>query len=112
MTDDLKAAVQHDLDAIRHDYVAQLGESITEVAGAWEAVPRASDRNAAIRNVAHLAHTLAGTSSVLGLIDVGRAAATLEEALERVPDGGTPAAVDSALEQLVSAGSEPARSDP
>jgi HPt (histidine-containing phosphotransfer) domain-containing protein len=100
MTEDLTSSVQRELDALRHQYVAQLGERITEVNTAWDAVARASDPAAAAQNTAQLAHSLAGTSGVLGLFDVGSAAAALEEALDRFVGRGTPSDVKLALDRL------------
>jgi chemotaxis protein histidine kinase CheA len=111
MTEAINQSVQRELDTLRREYEAQLGQRVAEVTTAWHAAARAPDRIAATRETAQLAHALAGTSSVLGLMNVGRAATALEEALDQASDGNATTAVDLALKRLIETAADVAPSN-
>ena len=92
MNDQRQQEMERRLEALRHRYLAQLGERAEEIDSAWKTAVAASDPAAADWSVLfrHV-HHLAGTAGMLGLAEIGRAAMAFEEVLEyRISSGLRP----------------------
>ncbi len=88
---DLREEAQRQLEEVRRDFEARLGDMIEEVAQAWEIAKTVTEPTVPINRVLDLAHRLAGNAGFFGLRQVASRASELEQACERARDTGNTA---------------------
>ena len=73
---DVREEAQRQLNAVRHDFEARLGDMIEDIVCAWQAVQSAPDL-ARLKKLTELLHSLSGNAGFFGLQKVSSTAAAL-----------------------------------
>jgi diguanylate cyclase (GGDEF)-like protein len=76
--------IQNQLDIIRDEYLAHLGDRVQELETRWRALAAGSWSRDLLATLYRQAHTLAGSATTFGVPTVGAAAQQLEQALAQL----------------------------